>query len=238
MLNLPRSRRRAVFAVVVGLSLILLTSQTIFVVVLGIDYEPFPYAPRAGEVVTFDVTRSEKWYNETFDTKTISYSWDFGDGTMAQGGVVSHAFANAGLYAIKLNVTDTLGLSIQERQLTVTERTPFMAYVSVSNTYTFTGEEVTINGNLTQDINGKGVANAFILLSWSTAWWTTWHEITSVKTDALGEFSMSWMPPANNKYQIKATWVGNSTYPETSSSALLVITPLGGLITGFSSNST
>jgi hypothetical protein len=58
-----------------------------------------------------------------------------------------------------------------------------------------------------------------------------------VKTDGNGKYSATWKP-LYGAYKIKATWAGNSTYPETSISINLNVKRFGDLITEFTSNST
>ena len=65
----------------------------------------------------------------------------------------------------------------------------------------------------------------------------TWNDIASVKTDDYGKYSTFWKP-IYGAYQVKASWAGNSTYPETSTSVNLSVKGFGNLITEFSSNST
>ncbi len=205
----------------------------------GISWETYPYSPRVGELVTFDTTASNRWANETFGPVFYSYSWELGDGTVATGEVVSHIYTSPGNYTIEMNTTsDTGGWGSTQRLLSVSERTPLMAYASLSVDRVFTGEEVIIKGNLTDEINGIGVFNETINLSWTTSWRDTWHYIDSVRTDNLGEFSIKWRPPQNQRYEIRVSWNGNSTYSETSTIIVLSVIPLGDLITGFSSNST
>jgi glucose/arabinose dehydrogenase/PKD repeat protein len=58
-----------------------------------------------GVPVAFDATRS-------FDPEAggiFSHAWEFGDGTKAAGDFVSHAFASAGNYAVRLTITDEVG---------------------------------------------------------------------------------------------------------------------------------
>jgi DNA/RNA endonuclease G (NUC1) len=41
----------------------------------------------------------------------VSYAWDFGDGTTSTGAVVTHTFAQDGVFAVRLTVTDDDGLT-------------------------------------------------------------------------------------------------------------------------------
>ncbi|MCI5212458.1 MAG: PKD domain-containing protein, partial [Candidatus Electrothrix sp. ATG2] len=44
------------------------------------------------------------------DGSISSYSWDFGDRATGQGGQVRHAYAEPGLYSVRLTVTDDSGV--------------------------------------------------------------------------------------------------------------------------------
>jgi len=67
----------------------------------------FTWAPRSpivGVTVTFDASGS---YDP--DGNITAYMWDFGDGTSAQGAVVTHAYAVGGSYTVALTVIDNDG---------------------------------------------------------------------------------------------------------------------------------
>jgi PKD repeat protein len=55
------------------------------------------------EEITFDASAS------TAGTGSLSYSWDFGDGTTGDGEQVTHAYDDAGTYSVTLSVTDGAG---------------------------------------------------------------------------------------------------------------------------------
>jgi PKD repeat protein len=57
------------------------------------------------------------------DPATLSYAWDFGDGTTGTGIAPSHAYANGGSYQVTLTVTDNDGLTDTTTQ-TVTPTEP------------------------------------------------------------------------------------------------------------------
>ncbi|HEX2253091.1 MAG TPA: PKD domain-containing protein [Thermoanaerobaculia bacterium] len=59
-------------------------------------YSFTPAAPEPGQSVTFNGSASTG--------SPTGYSWDFGDGQFASGMAVSHTFANAGTYQVKLTV--------------------------------------------------------------------------------------------------------------------------------------
>jgi PKD repeat protein len=62
-------------------------------------------------------------YRVTFDSKQLvgpmeSYTWNFGDGEMAQGPVASHVFISEGTYAVTLTARAKTG-QVHEEQVTV-----------------------------------------------------------------------------------------------------------------------
>ncbi|MBE3120860.1 MAG: PKD domain-containing protein [Thermoplasmata archaeon] len=63
-----------------------------------------PYKGFIGEELHFNGSRS---YDR--DGTIVSWHWSFGDGTSANGSVVTHAYVNAGTYTVLLTVTDDDG---------------------------------------------------------------------------------------------------------------------------------
>lgn len=61
------------------------------------------------------------------DGETLSYAWDFGDGTTATGAVVWHGYERPGRYFVRLRVSDGTGLpcgeAVEQRQVVISERT-------------------------------------------------------------------------------------------------------------------
>jgi hypothetical protein len=196
-----------------------------------------PLTPRVGDVVSFDALWWEQYWNENHEPRTFSYSWNFGDGTFATGVTVSHSYAEPGTYAVAVTVDDNLGTGgSSEMEIEVKEQTPVTVHISLSSESIYTGQKVTISGNLTY--NGVGVPNTWIVLSSKTyIEGAMWNNIASVKTDDYGKYSTVWKP-SPGAYQVKATWTGNFTFPETSVSVNLGVKSFGDFITEFSSNST
>jgi PKD repeat protein len=63
-----------------------------------------PYSGTAGVALSFSGSASVPDSNDT-----LTYSWEFGDGSSASGQNVSHTYAGAGTYTVKLSVTDQEG---------------------------------------------------------------------------------------------------------------------------------
>jgi len=55
---------------------------------------------RVGDPITLDAT-----YSFSDGSRIVSYYWDFGDGTTASGPIVTHTYASAYAYAVRLTVT-------------------------------------------------------------------------------------------------------------------------------------
>lgn len=196
-----------------------------------------PITPRVGDVVTFDTSDFERTWNENGESIIVSLIWDFGDGASATGALVTHTFTRAGTYLSGVTATDNRGYGgTSQFEIEVKEQTPITVYLSLSSDSIYTGQEVTISGNLTY--NGVGVPDAWIALSSKTyIEGAVWNDIVTVKTDGYGKYSAVWKP-IYGYYQVRALWQGNSTYPETSISIILIVRGFGNLITEFSSNST
>ncbi len=201
------------------------------------SYVYSPLTPRVGDVVNFDALWWEQYWNENYDPRNFSYIWNFGDGTYAAGVTVNHTYTKAGIYTVEVTVDDNLGTGgSSAKEIEVREQTPVTVYISLGSDSIYTGQEVTISGNLTY--KGAGVQDAVVFLSSKTyVEGAVWNDIASVKTDVYGKYSAVWKP-IYGFYQVKATWAGNSTYPESSISVNLGVQGFGDLITEFSSNST
>jgi hypothetical protein len=199
------------------------------------DYSPI--TPRVGDIITFDALDFERTWNEKGESTIVSLVWHFGDGTSATGALVTHTFTSPGTYLAGVTATDNRGYGgTSEFEIQVREQTPITVYLSLSSDSIYTGQEVTINGNLTY--NGVGMPDAWVLLSSKTyVEGAVWNDIATVKTDGYGKYSAVWKP-IYGYYQVRATWAGNSTYPETSVSVILIVKGFGNLITEFSSSST
>lgn len=78
-----------------------------------------PATAKVNEPVNFDASESRD------DGQIIKYEWDFGDGTTGEGQKVTHTYKTAGLFTVKLTVTDNFGATgwitrgVQVKEVTV-----------------------------------------------------------------------------------------------------------------------
>jgi PKD repeat protein len=77
-----------------------------------------PFPPEADFIIEGrPVVDHELTFKVTFaydiDGTITSYSWDFGDGTDAEGKIATHVYSEKGEYIVILTVTDNDGLSTQ-----------------------------------------------------------------------------------------------------------------------------
>lgn len=192
-----------------------------------------PITPRVGDIVTFDASEFEAGWPEINGTLI----WHFGDGGSATGASVNHSYASPGTYGAGVLAADETGDGASsEKSINVREQTPVTVYISLSDKFIQTGQEVTINGNLTY--TGSGVQDEWInLRSITYIEGAQWNNIATVKTDEDGQYSFDWKA-FYGYYRVQAKWEGNSTYPETSISVILIVETFGDLINEFYSNST
>ncbi|MCI5181295.1 MAG: PKD domain-containing protein [Candidatus Electrothrix sp. AW1] len=100
--------------------------------------------------VTFDAAASSD-----ADDKIIAYTWDFGDGSTAQGVTVSHLYPLPGRYTVQLKVTDASGTvtGTQSTQQEIRVNMPPVADAGPDQVIA-QGDTVHLNGNHSVDQDG------------------------------------------------------------------------------------
>ncbi len=89
------------------------------------DFTATPETGIAPVTVSFDASASS---DENGDT--LSYSWDFGDGTTGTGVIASHEYATVGEYTVKLTVSDGSKTGTKSSTINVTDGSPVAAFTS------------------------------------------------------------------------------------------------------------
>jgi PKD repeat protein len=117
-----------------------------------------PYAAAPGASITFAGTASVP-----DSTDTLSYSWNFGDGTAPATGSLnpSHSYASAGSYTVTLTVTDQEGAATSATA-TVTVQAASAGLVAAYNFDQGSGTTLT-------DVSGNGNHGTIANATWSAA---------------------------------------------------------------------
>ncbi|MHC1579830.1 MAG: PKD domain-containing protein, partial [Candidatus Alkanophagales archaeon] len=108
-----------------------------------------PEVTREGVEVQFEADASD------IDGVIVAYEWDFGDGTTASGAVVTHAYASAGNYTVRLTVTDDDGAKTSAtHEIVVLRNLPPVAVLEADKTEVKTNETVTFDASASYDPDG------------------------------------------------------------------------------------
>jgi PKD repeat protein len=146
---------------------LLVISFFAFLVVACKPIASFSVSPdpvQAGVEATFDAS-STIIYNKPKNNAAKSYAWDFGDGSTGSGKVVTHTYAAAGTFKVKLTVIDTAGRKGETMEsLVVTSgdevnptTTTLKVITQIAGGVSLPGAEVTV-GTATATSNADGLA--------------------------------------------------------------------------------
>lgn len=89
---------------------------------------------------------------------------------------------------------------------------------------TLLGTPVNVKGKLA-DLNGTGLTNKTIVLSYTFTGLDSWIPISSSTTNAMGDYSIQWDNTATGDFTLKAAWSGNEIHKGSSNTAILSILP-------------
>jgi len=103
-------------------------------------------------------------------------------------------------------------------------RLPIHLSIDLNASTSYIGFKVNINGRLV-DYKNTSIAGAMVLMEYSVTGGEPWSAITADDTATDGSYSAVWMPSATGNYLVRATWAGNSTYPETTTIVNLAVLP-------------
>ncbi|MCW3986207.1 MAG: PKD domain-containing protein, partial [Candidatus Bathyarchaeota archaeon] len=106
-----------------------------------------------GETIYFNASDS---YDP--DGTTVSYFWDFGDGTNATGVTVDHSYADDGNYTVTLTITDDDGATSSTSSTKIVLNTPPIAVFTESTETGYTNETITFNASQSYDPDGSIVS--------------------------------------------------------------------------------
>jgi PKD repeat protein len=112
--GVKRESLRFFFVVITTVILLgLLTVQTKACIDAKFSWDPYTYPPvfSVGDTVTFNASLCSLNWNDTSQEyiPIIEYKWDFGDGTITEGEIVTHSYTETGNYNVNLTITDMGG---------------------------------------------------------------------------------------------------------------------------------
>jgi hypothetical protein len=116
-------------------------------------------APLVGETITFNATQSTDEGEICLDRCT--YLWNFGDGRVASGRIVSHSYGSGGTYTATLTVTDERASSASTTvSVTVSGTSAPVA------TFTFSPSEPVAGSPVTFDARSSTTSNSAVIVTY------------------------------------------------------------------------
>ncbi len=116
------------------------------------------------------------------DNDTLSYSWNFGDGTTATGVGISHVFTQSGTYPVTLTVSDGALNDTQNTTITVGNTTPVtvVADIVASSTGGVAPVTISFDGSASSSSDGSALTYSWVFGDGSTGnGATVAHEYTA-----------------------------------------------------------
>jgi len=96
-----------------------------------------------GEEITFDASQT---LDSDIDLPNLKYYWDFGDGYVAEGKIVSHTYRVSGTYTVTLKVEDDQGFIDMETIYVTILNKPPEANAEADKVVVYEGEEIHFHG--------------------------------------------------------------------------------------------
>ena len=141
--------------------------------------------------VTFDASGST---DPDDDASSLTYDWEFGDGTTGSGEMVSHTYESAGGYTAKLSVSDGTSSETDEVAVSITTPTPD----SVAITY----RPLDTDGNVLEDAQvTDGAVTGTGEFTDSVAYSTDTREVTAER-DGYEDGSSTYTPERSQTVEI------------------------------------
>jgi DNA/RNA endonuclease G (NUC1) len=117
----------------------------------------FSGAQKEGSAITFDASPStdpDLGRTDLGRTESLSYAWQFGDGTTATGQTPSHTFTNDGTFTVTLTVSDAFGWQkTLSRTVTIANVAPAVTLSATSPLSILSGDAVSVAGSFTDPGN-------------------------------------------------------------------------------------
>jgi subtilisin-like proprotein convertase family protein/bacterioferritin-associated ferredoxin len=116
-----------------------------------------------GDVINFSATGSypQNGANYAQSDATSTFTWYFGDGTIATGANVNHTYATGGAYDVGLVITDVNGC-ISYSDLPIRVRIPEAPTVTATPSTGCVGQPITLDGNHTSATESSSTGGSYI----------------------------------------------------------------------------
>jgi hypothetical protein len=152
--------------------------------------------------------------------QVTDYLWNFGDGntTTTSEPLISHIYSSSGQFNVSLTVADIFGLNSSTVQA-VNVWMPTQLTIS-TEPHSVIGSPINIMGRLSDDF-GIGLSNEPVILQYTFPGADQWYPISSAFTDDAGNYAVQWINTATGSFTLKATWKGNATHLNASSTVTL-----------------
>ncbi len=126
------------------------------ITVLALNQPPVAaFTESATTVFTNDIIQFNASASYDPDGTITSYSWDFGDGNVATGAVVEHAYEDDGTYNVTLTVTDDEGATDTITSTKQVKNRPPVASFTESAETVYTNEVVAFDATSSHDPDGE-----------------------------------------------------------------------------------
>lgn len=102
--------------------------------------------------------------------------------------------------------------------------------VTLSSASIIIGNQVTINGAVTNETNGVPISNVEVTIEYSHDPQPVFTYLATVTTNEFGEYAYSWIPPATGQYTIRASWKGDYEHDGASVNTRLTVEKAPSLI--------
>jgi hypothetical protein len=117
----------------------------------------FSGTQKEGSPIAFDASTStdpDVGRTDLGRTESLSYAWQFGDGSTATGATPSHTFTNDGDFTVTLTVSDAFGWQkTLTRTVTIANVAPSVTLAATSPTSILSGDAVSVAGSFTDPGN-------------------------------------------------------------------------------------
>jgi len=117
----------------------------------------FSGTQQEGSAIAFDASAStdpDLGRTDLGRTESLSYAWQFGDGTTATGQTPSHTFSNDGNFTVTLTVSDAFGWQkTLTRTVTIANVAPSVTLSATSPVSILSGDAVSVAGSFTDPGN-------------------------------------------------------------------------------------